>query len=86
MHMPPAPTTFEINGYALRELRKRSGVEIADLAKQVGIHRASMANIELGHRQQVSAKTFSAILSALAITDQRVLMANPHGVAEAVPA
>ena len=75
-----APTTIEINGYALRELRIRSGLEIAALAQQVGIHRASMANLELGHRQRVSPKVFNAMLSALAITDRRVLLANPHGV------
>lgn len=81
--MALAPTTIEINGYALRELRIRSGVEIAPLSKQVGIHRASMANLELGHRQRVSPKVFNAILSALAITDRRVLLANPHAAVEA---
>lgn len=79
----PTTTTVEINGYACRELRIRSGLDIAPFAAQVGIQRASMANIELGYRQRVSAKTFAKILAALAITDRRVLLANPHGAVEA---
>lgn len=79
-------TTIEINGYALRELRIRSGLEIATLADQVGIHRASMSNLELGHKQRVSPTVFNALLSALTITDRRVLLAHPHGLETAVSA
>lgn len=85
--MPPTTNTIEINGYALRELRVRSGLEASPFAAQIGVHRAALANIELGHRQRVSPKTFNAILSALTVSDRRVLLANPHGVAaEAVSA
>lgn len=78
--MPATATTVEVNGYALRELRVRSGIGVADLAKSVGVQRPYIAKIELGHSRRVSPKVYSALLSALAITDRRVLMANPHGV------
>lgn len=72
-------TTVEVNGFALRELRVRSGVGVADLAARVGVQRPYIAKIELGHSRKVSPKVFNELLSALAITDRRVLLANPHG-------
>lgn len=77
--MATTPTTIEVNGYALREIRTRSGVGVSQLADQVGVQRPYIAKIELGHSQRVSPKVYSAILSALSITDRRVLLANPHG-------
>lgn len=71
-------TTVAINGYALRELRVRSGIGVADLAEQVGVQRPYVAKIELGHSRRVSPKVYNALLSALAIEDRRVLMANPY--------
>lgn len=83
--MPGTATTIEINGYALRELRVRSGVGVSDLARTVGVQRPYIAKIELGHSRRVSPKVYSSLLAALAITDRRVLLANPHGAtAEAV--
>lgn len=80
--MSTTQTTVEVNGYALRELRVRSGIGVADLAETVGVQRPYIAKIELGHSQRVSPKVFNALLSALAITDRRVLMANPHGASD----
>lgn len=75
-------TTIEVNGYALRELRIRSGLSVVDLAEQVNVKRPYIAKIELGHSRNVSPKVFNALLSALSITDRRVLLANPHGAAD----
>jgi transcriptional regulator with XRE-family HTH domain len=75
-------TTVEINGFALRELRIRSGLGVADLATQVGVQRPYVAKIELGHSKRVSPKVFNALLAALTIQDRRVLLANPHGSAD----
>lgn len=77
--MPVTATTIEINGYALRELRKRSGLGVAEFAAQVGVQRPYIAKIELGYSKRVSPKVFNAILSTLTITDRRVLLAHPHG-------
>lgn len=86
--MPSTNTTIDINGYALRELRIRSGIAVAELAGQVGVQRPYIAKIELGHSRRVSPKVFNSLMQALAITDRRVLMANPHGadLTEAVSA
>lgn len=79
----PATTTYEVNGFALRELRKRSGLGVADLAAQVGVQRPYIAKIELGHSRRVSPKVFNALLAALVIEDRRALLANPFGADEA---
>lgn len=83
--MSRTPTTVEVNGYALRELRIRTGVEVAELAERVGVQRPYIAKIELGHSQRVSAEVYAAINKALAIKDYRALLANPHA-GEAMPA
>lgn len=85
--MATTPTTVEVNGYALRELRVRSGLGVMDLAKSVGVQRPYIAKIELGHSQRVSPKVYNALLSALSIKDRRVLLANPHAAdLESIPA
>lgn len=80
-HMTTTQTTIEVNGYALRELRIRSGLGVAELAEQVGVQRPYIAKIELGHSRRVSPRVFNSLLSALTISDRRVLLANPHGAA-----
>lgn len=82
----PATTTYEIHGFAVRELRKRSGLSVVDLADEIKVTRAYIAKIELGHSRKVSPKVFSALLTALSVEDRRVLLANPYGdeLAEAV--
>lgn len=74
-----APTTIEINGFALREIRVRSGLEVQPLADQVEVTRSYLAKIELGHSVRVSPKVYVALLKALGIQDRRVLLADPHG-------
>lgn len=74
-------TTIEINGYAVREIRKRTGLGVAELAEQIKVTRPYIAKIELGHSRRVSPKTFTALMSALSIEDRRSLLANPHGAA-----
>lgn len=77
--MSTTSTTVEVNGFALRELRIRSGLGVVELAEQVGVKRPYIAKIELGHSQRVSPRVYQSLLSALSITDRRVLLANPHG-------
>lgn len=79
--MAHTPTTIEVNGYALRAIRKLSGVEVAELAERIGVQRPYVTKIEVGHSHRVSPKVFNAILAALAIEDRRALLANPHGIA-----
>lgn len=79
--MSTTSTTVEVNGYALRELRIRSGLGVAELADQVGVKRPYIAKIELGHSTRVSPRVFNALLASLSINDRRALLANPHGAA-----
>lgn len=84
--MPKTPTTVEINGYAVREIRIRSGLAVAELAQAVTVQRPYIAKIELGHSRNVSPKVFKALLDALSINDRRVLLANPHGASDELEA
>jgi len=80
--MSATNTTIEVNGYALRELRIRSGLGVADLAREVKVQRPYIAKIELGHSRRVSPRVFAALLTALSINDRRALLANPHGTTD----
>lgn len=80
--MTQTATTIEINGYAVRELRIRSGLGVAELAANIGVQRPYVAKIELGHSRRVSPRVFNALLAALSVQDRRALLANPHGVGE----
>lgn len=77
--MPITPPNIEINGFAFRELRIRSGMDIAPCAEQIGISRPYLARIEYGERVRVSPPVFTAMLRVLQITDRRALLADPHG-------
>ncbi len=74
-------TTIDIHGPAVREIRVRSGMSVADLARAVGVQRPYIAKIELGHSRRVSPKTFNGLLAALSIQDRRAIMAHPYGAA-----
>ena len=74
----PASTTIAVNGFALREIRVRSGINVADLAEQLDIGRPYLTKIELGHSQRVSPKVYSGLCHALDIKDRRALAAHPH--------
>lgn len=72
---------IEVNGFALREIRMRSGIDTAPCAQEAGISRSYLTQIELATRVRVSPATFAAIIRVLAITDRRALLADPHGEA-----
>lgn len=76
--MPPS-NTVEINGFLVRELRKRDGLAVTELAKLLKCSRAHVANIELGHRRRVTFNTLNLLIAAFAIEDRRALLANPYG-------
>lgn len=74
-------TSIEVNGFAFREIRMRSGVEIAPCAEQIGISRSYLAHLELGSRVRVRPAVFAGMIRALQISDRRALLADPHGPA-----
>ena len=77
------PAAVEINGFALRVIRTRTGIDTKAFAEQVGIDRSYLNRLENGHRRRVQPSTLTAILDALALTDQRVLLTAPHPAEEA---
>ena len=90
-HMPPQQidpvarrgTRININGYALREMRKLAGITTTQLVREVsdangkGFDRSFLNRIENGQRTVVNPDTFARIVRALGI-DRRALRANPH--------
>lgn len=78
----PTPTTVDVHGPALREIRIRSGMSVADLATAIGVQRPYVTKLELGHSRRVSPRVFNAIVSALAISDRRAIMSRPYGASD----
>ncbi|MGW8565706.1 helix-turn-helix domain-containing protein [Isoptericola sp. NPDC055881] len=76
------PTTIEVNGPAIREIRLRSGLGVSQLADAVGVKRPYVAKIELGHSRRVSPAVFNRLIAALSVQDRRAIMANPYGSAD----
>ena len=81
--MNQTKTTVEVNGPAIRTIRERSGMAVLDLAGAVGVERAYITKIELGHSRRVSPRVFNALIAALAVSDRRALLANPYGASDA---
>ena len=77
--------TVEIHGYALRVIRERSGIKIADLATSLNVTRTYLVHLEVGSKRRVSVDFYVALLSALAIEDYRALLAVAPGKGEVVP-
>lgn len=73
------PTTIEVNGFAFREIRVRSGMDIAPCAAEIGISRPYLARIEYGERVRVRPSVFVAMLRVLQISDRRAILSNPLG-------
>lgn len=76
------PTTIDVHGPALREIRVRSGMSVAELATAIDVQRPYITKLELGHSRRVSPRVFNAIISALAISDRRAIMAHPYGASD----
>jgi predicted transcriptional regulator len=70
-----AVKTVEIHGYALRAIRVACGRDVAGLAEAVGVGRAYITRIELGHSPRVSQVLYNRLISELQIADPRALLA-----------
>lgn len=71
MERPPA--TYRVNGAAIRTRRKELGMELAECAAVVGISRAYLDQLELGHRERPGPRIYAALRTALRVTDDRLL-------------
>ncbi|MEU3903249.1 helix-turn-helix domain-containing protein [Streptomyces goshikiensis] len=71
--MERPPTTYQVNGVAIRTRRKELGMELAECATAVGISRAYLDQLELGHRCNPRPSIYAALRTALRVTDDRLL-------------
>lgn len=78
MPTPAASRTTDINGYALRAIRKPMGITPQALAESIGKDRTYIVKIECGRVHRVSTVMFNSLVTALGLEDPRALMARPH--------
>ncbi|MFE9064836.1 helix-turn-helix domain-containing protein [Streptomyces violaceusniger] len=74
MHRPPA--TFQVDGAAVRSIRMDAGVEISQLADEVGITASYLSRIEVGTATgRMKPATYVRLRKALRTTDKHLLLA-----------
>ncbi|MFE7395671.1 helix-turn-helix domain-containing protein [Streptomyces sp. NPDC057557] len=71
MHQPP--TTFQVNGAAIREIRKAAGVETSQLAERAGISRRYLSHLENGTRSHMRPGPFARLRQALGAAEYDLL-------------
>ena len=69
----PQRTTFEVNGAAIRRIRKNRGMEMSDLAHLVGITPNYLSRIETGSRRHLRPTKYTAVRDHLGATDDQIL-------------
>ncbi|MFV8169884.1 helix-turn-helix domain-containing protein [Mycolicibacterium peregrinum] len=72
-----APSSIAINGFALRVIRERTGIKVADLATALEVDRSYITKIELGTSKRVGVDFYRRLLDHLQIEDHRALLATP---------
>ncbi|MGH2618599.1 MAG: helix-turn-helix domain-containing protein [Thermomicrobiales bacterium] len=77
MNQTRTPANVAINGATVRHLRIMSGLGVTALAEELGCTPPYVSRIESGRAKRVSPAMFAKLRSALAVTDPRVLMADP---------
>ncbi|TXJ78566.1 XRE family transcriptional regulator [Streptomyces lavendulae] len=71
------PTTFEVDGDAIREERMQAGLTQDELAQRAGISRRYVSHLENGTRRHMGLKTYPRLRSALNTTDTRIRRTPP---------
>ncbi|MCZ7413099.1 helix-turn-helix domain-containing protein [Streptomyces sp. WMMC897] len=73
MHQPQA--TFQVCGARVRSLRMDAGMEIADLAREVGITPSYLSRIEVGTATgRMRPARYVRLRAALKTTDSKILI------------
>ena len=71
-------STVPINGFALRVIRERTGIKVADLAAALEVDRSYITKIEIGTSKRVGVDLYRRLLQHLSIEDHRTLLALPN--------
>jgi transcriptional regulator with XRE-family HTH domain len=69
----PQRSTVEVNGSAIRRLRKLSGLDMRVLADLAEITPNYLSRIETGSRRRVRPSVYGALRTALGATDDQLL-------------
>lgn len=79
------PTTFEVDGDAIREERMQAGLTRRELARAVGISRRYLCHLENGTRQHPSPELYKRLRTALNATDERIRRTPPRPTEDQPP-
>ncbi|MEH0431224.1 helix-turn-helix domain-containing protein [Streptomyces stelliscabiei] len=76
--MHRTPTTYQVDGAAIRTRRKALGLSQAQCAAQAGISREYLSQLETGVRQEMRPPTYARLRSALkSKRSDRLLSSSP---------
>lgn len=79
------PTTFAVDGDAIREGRIRAGLTRAELAEQVGVTDRYICHLENGTRNRMRRPPYVALRTALNTSDEHLRLQLPHPTEEPPP-
>ena len=71
--MHHTPTTFEVDGAAICSKRMHAGIEVQQLAEQVGCTASYLRKLERGTRSRMSPSKYVRLRTALKATDDDLL-------------
>ncbi|MFJ6616637.1 helix-turn-helix domain-containing protein [Kitasatospora sp. NPDC091335] len=69
----PQRSTVEVDGPAIRTIRKRRGLDMNTLANQVGITTNYLSRIETGTRRRVRPSVYAALRQHLGVNPDEIL-------------
>jgi len=72
------PTTFEVDGDAVREERMQAGLSRKELARRAGISRRYVCHLENGTRTRMTPEPYVALRAVLNATDERLQRKPPR--------
>lgn len=72
------PTTFEVDGDAIREARTQAGLTRAELAAAVGVTDRYIRHLETGTRKRMRKPPYIALRTALSASDERLRRQHPR--------
>lgn len=66
------PTTYEVDGDAIREERMQAGLTQDELAERAGISQRYVSHLETGTRYRMRPKPYKRLRQVLNTTDERL--------------
>ena len=76
--MAQTPTTFEVDGTAICTKRMNAGMEVQQLADQVGITASYLRKVERGDRTRMRPGPYQALRAALNANETELLAPHPN--------